>query len=40
MTTHNAVRPLSDASVDQTLATISRLETLPNARELLMPFVE
>jgi len=34
----NAVRPLSDASVDQTLATISRLETLPNARELMTPF--
>jgi 2-methylcitrate dehydratase PrpD len=33
----NAIRPLSDASVDQTLATISRLETLPNARELLTP---
>jgi hypothetical protein len=34
----NAVRPLSGASVDRTLPTISRLETLPNARELLTPF--
>ena len=36
----NAARPLSDASVDQALAAISRPETLPNARELLTPFAE
>ena len=34
----NAVRPLSDASVDAALATIARLETLTDARELLAPF--
>ncbi len=32
---HNAVQPLSDASVDGLLATIGRLETLPDARELM-----
>jgi 2-methylcitrate dehydratase PrpD len=31
----NAVRPLSDASVDAALAAINRLETLPDARELM-----
>jgi 2-methylcitrate dehydratase PrpD len=36
----NAVRPLSDASVDVALATIWRLETLADARELLTPFAE
>ena len=34
----NAVQPLRDASVDRALAAISRLETLPDARELLTPF--
>jgi 2-methylcitrate dehydratase PrpD len=34
----NALRPLSDASVDDTLATIQRLETLPDARALMTPF--
>jgi len=34
----NAVRPLSDASVDTTLAAIGRLETLANAKELMAPF--
>jgi 2-methylcitrate dehydratase PrpD len=34
----NAVRPLSDASVDAALAAINRLETLPDARELMAPF--
>lgn len=34
----NAVRPLSDASVDAVLAAIERLETLADARELLAPF--
>ena len=34
----NAVRPLSDASVDAVLAAIGRLETLADARELLAPF--
>src|SRR5271169_1022824 len=36
----NAVRPLSDASVDAVLAAIARLETLADARELLAPFAE
>ena len=36
----NAVRPLSDASVDATLAAIGRLEELPDARELIAPFTE
>ncbi len=34
----NAVRPLSEASLDGLLATIGRLETLPDARALLAPF--
>jgi len=34
----NAVRPLSDASVDAALAAIARLETLADARDLLTPF--
>jgi 2-methylcitrate dehydratase PrpD len=34
----NALRPLSDASVDDTLAAIQRLETLPDARALMTPF--
>ena len=34
----NAVRPLSIASVDAALATIDRLETLPDARELMALF--
>ena len=34
----NAVRPLSGASVDAALAAIARLETLPDARELMAPF--
>ncbi len=34
----NAVQPLSDASVDAMLATIERLETLADARELMTPF--
>ena len=34
----NAVRPLPDASVDAALAAIGRLETLPDARELIAPF--
>jgi 2-methylcitrate dehydratase PrpD len=34
----NAVRPLSGASVDAALAAIGRLETLPDARELMAPF--
>jgi 2-methylcitrate dehydratase PrpD len=34
----NAVRPLSDASVDAALAAIARLETLPDAWELMAPF--
>jgi len=33
----NAVRPLCDANVDATLATIGRLETLADARELMTP---
>jgi len=35
---HNAVQPLSDASMGATLAAIGRLEMLPDARELLTPF--
>jgi 2-methylcitrate dehydratase PrpD len=34
----NAVRPLSDASVDAVLAAIGRLDTLADVRELLAPF--
>ncbi len=34
----NAVQKLSDASVDALLATIGRLETLPDARALIAPF--
>ncbi|HEY1260139.1 MAG TPA: MmgE/PrpD family protein [Stellaceae bacterium] len=34
----NAGKPLSDASIDTTLAMISRLETLPDARALITPF--
>jgi 2-methylcitrate dehydratase PrpD len=34
----NALRPLSDASVDDVLAAIQRLETLPDARVLMTPF--
>src|SRR5262249_2837281 len=34
----NARRPLPDTSVDGALATIARLETLPDACELLTPF--
>ena len=34
----NAMRPLSDASVDATLTAIGRLETLADARELMSPF--
>jgi hypothetical protein len=34
----NAARPLSDASIDAALAAIGRLETLPDARELMTPF--
>ena len=34
----NAVRPLSDASLDGLLAAIGRLETLPDARELMTAF--
>ena len=34
----NATQPLSDVSVDAALATIGRLETLPDARELMRPF--
>ena len=36
----NAVRPLSEASVDGLLAAIGRMETLPDARALLAPFAE
>jgi 2-methylcitrate dehydratase PrpD len=36
----NAVRPLSDASVDAVLTAIERLETLADARQLLAPFAE
>jgi 2-methylcitrate dehydratase PrpD len=35
---HNAVRPLTRASVDATLAAIARLEALPDARQLTAPF--
>ena len=35
----NAVRPLSGPSVDAALAAIGRLETLPDARELMAPFI-
>jgi 2-methylcitrate dehydratase PrpD len=35
---HNAVRPLSDESIDGALAAIGRLETLVDARALLTPF--
>src|SRR5271155_1492660 len=34
----NAMQPLSDASLDGLLAAIGRLETLPDARELMTPF--
>jgi len=34
----NAMAPLTDASVDAVLAAIGRLETLPNAQELIAPF--
>ena len=34
----NAVRPISDASVDAALAAINRLEALPDARELIAGF--
>ena len=34
----NAVRPLSDTSIDAALAAIGRLETLADARELMTPF--
>src|SRR5215471_11741823 len=34
----NAARPLSEASVDGALAAIERLETLPDAQELMTPF--
>jgi hypothetical protein len=34
----NALQPLSDASIDAVLATIRRLETLPDARVLITPF--
>jgi len=34
----NALRPLSDASVDAALAAIGRLDALPDARELMTPF--
>ncbi len=34
----NAVKPLSEASVEAALATIGRLETLPDARALITPF--
>ena len=36
----NALRPLSNASIDTALATISRLETLVDTRDLLTPFAE
>ena len=35
---HNAVQSLSDASLDGLLAALRRLETLPDARELMTPF--
>ena len=34
----NAAQPLADAKVDAVLAAIARLETLPDARELMTPF--
>jgi len=34
----NAAPPLSDGRVDAALAAIGRLETLPDARELMTPF--
>jgi 2-methylcitrate dehydratase PrpD len=34
----NAVQPVSDASMDGVLAAIARLETLPDARQLMTPF--
>jgi hypothetical protein len=34
----NAVQPLSDTSLDGLLAAIGRLETLPDARELMSAF--
>ena len=34
----NVAKPLSDASLDGLLAAIGRLETLPDARELMTPF--
>ncbi len=34
----NAAQPLPDASLDALLAAIGRLETLPDARELIAPF--
>jgi 2-methylcitrate dehydratase PrpD len=34
----NVAKPLSDASLDGVLAAIGRLETLPDARELMTPF--
>ena len=34
----NAVRPVSDASLDELLAAIERLEILPDARELMSAF--
>lgn len=37
---HNALRPLSDASIDQALAMIARLDTLADARELLTRFAD
>jgi 2-methylcitrate dehydratase PrpD len=36
----NAVRPLSNSSVDAVLAAITRLEDLSDARELIAPFAE
>ena len=35
---HNAVQPLSEASLDGLLTAIGRLEMLPDARELITPF--
>ena len=35
----NAVQPLSDATIDATLARIARLEALSDARELMAAFV-
>jgi len=34
----NAMQPLSDTGVDRVLAAIGRLETLPDARELMTAF--